>query len=116
MKGDHLGEFEELILLTVAALHGEAYGVAVMHAMKEHAGRSAKISAVHSALHRLGQKGLVKSWVGGATNERGGRRKRFFEITNSGKAALTARRTTRETLWALIPDALPDLSMGGSSR
>ena len=104
MKGTHLGEFEELILLMVGILYDRAYGVAIMHALKEHTGRSVKISAVHSALHRLEKKGYLTSWVGGATQERGGRRKRFFEITHAGKAAITARRQTREQLWGLMPD------------
>jgi len=113
MKGDHIGEFEELILLTVAILHGEAYGVAIKHALKEHAGRTVSISAVHAALDRLDRKGFLKSWVGGATTERGGRRKRFFELTNAGTAALAARRETRESLWDLLRDAAPELSIEG---
>jgi len=104
MKGTHLGEFEELILLMVGILHDQAYGVAIMQAFEEHTGRSVKISAVHAALHRLEKKGHLTSWVGGATQERGGRRKRFFEITSAGKAALIARRDMRERLWGLLPD------------
>ena len=104
MKGIHLGEFEELILLTTGILYDQAYGVAIMQAMEEHTGRAVKISAVHSALHRLEKKGYLTSWVGGATRERGGRRKRFFEITHTGKAALLTRRQMRERLWGLMPD------------
>lgn len=104
MKGIHLGEFEELILLMVGVLYDEAYGVAIMQAVGKHTGRAVKISAVHSALHRLEKKGYLTSWVGGATKERGGRRKRFFEITAAGKAALLDRRQMREQLWGLIPD------------
>ena len=111
MKGNHLGEFEELNFLMVGVLYDQAYGVAILHALEEHTGRSAKISAVHAALHRLEKKGYLTSWVGGATNERGGRRKRFFEITHAGKAALVARRQTRERLWGLMPD----LSLQGGS-
>ena len=112
MKGIHLGEFEELILLMVGVLYDQAYGVAIMHALEEHTGRSVKISAVHSALNRLEKKGYLSSWVGGATKERGGRRKRFFEITHAGKAALVARRQMRERLWGLMPDL--SLQGGGS--
>lgn len=104
MKGVHLGEFEELVLLMVGILYDQAYGVAIMEAFKKHTGRSVKISAVHSALHRLEKKGYLTSHVGGATPERGGRRKRFFEITSSGKAALRTRREMREQLWSMIPD------------
>lgn len=111
MKGEHLGEFEELILLTVGILYDQAYGVAVMNALEKHTGRSVKISAVHAALHRLEKKGYLTSWVGGATSERGGRRKRFFEITGSGKATLLARRQMRERLW----DMIPNLSIQGGT-
>lgn len=103
-KGTHLGEFEELVLLIVCVLYGEAYGVAVQGAICEQTGRAVKISAVHSALHRLERKGYLTSWVGGATEERGGRRKRFFVITDAGKAALQGRRAMREQLWNLMPD------------
>lgn len=103
MKGIHLGEFEELVLLIVAILFDQAYGVAIMHALEKHTGRPVKISAVHSALNRLEKKGYLTSWVGGATQQRGGRRKRFFEITHAGKAALLARRQMRERLWGLVP-------------
>lgn len=104
MKGKHLGEFEELILLIVCVLHGEAYGVAIQDAIQEQTGRSVKISAVHAALHRLEGKGYLTSWVGGATAERGGRRKRFFEITAAGQAAVIDRRSQREQLWQRIPE------------
>lgn len=104
MKGSNLGEFEELILLMVGVLYSEAYGVAIQDAIEKHTGRSVKISAVHSALHRLEKKGYLTSWVGGATKARGGRRKRFFEITQAGKAAIQARREMRERLWGLMPN------------
>ena len=72
MKGTYLGEFEELVLLTVGALYPEAYGVAIMDDIKSETGRSVNISAIHSAMRRLEDKGFVKSFMGGATNERGG--------------------------------------------
>ena len=103
-KGAHLGEFEELVLLVVCVLYDQAYGVAVKAMIEEQTGRGVKISAVHSALHRLEQKGFLRSQMGGATRERGGRRKRLFEITRAGRAALVARREMREHLWGLIPD------------
>ena len=84
MKGSHLGELEELILLTVGSLYEEAYGVAVMDELRQKAGRDMNISAVHAVLRRLEEKGLLKSSMGGATNERGGRRKRLFSLTREG--------------------------------
>jgi PadR family transcriptional regulator, regulatory protein PadR len=85
MKGEYLGEFEELVLLTVASLKHEAYGVAIMNEIETQTGRQANISAVHSVLRRLEIKGFLKSQMGGATSERGGRRKRYFTVTAAGR-------------------------------
>ncbi len=104
MKGTHLGEFEELVLLTVGSLYKEAYGVAIMDEIVEQTGRSVNISAVHAVLKRLEAKGLVKSEMGGATNERGGRRKRFFTLTMTGKKALDESMALRMQLYKNIPD------------
>lgn len=104
MKGTYIGEFEELVLLVVCVLHGQAYGVAIQEEMKQQTGRSASISAIHAALNRLEKKGFVESWVGGATKERGGRRKRFFQATAAGRDALRTARQMRDQLWNLIPD------------
>lgn len=110
MKGTYLGEFEELVLLTVGALHPQAYGVAIMDDIKEETGRSVNISAIHSALRRLDEKGFVRSEMGGATNERGGRRKRFFELTAFGKKALDEAQSVRMKLY----NRIPDISIGQS--
>ncbi|PWL28603.1 PadR family transcriptional regulator [uncultured Roseivirga sp.] len=104
MKGTYLGEFEELVLLTVGALYPEAYGVAIMDDIKYETGRSVNISAIHSAMRRLEDKGFVKSFMGGATNERGGRRKRYFELTSYGKKALDDAQSMRAKLYNRIPD------------
>ncbi len=103
MKGTHLGELEELILLTVGALYDEAYGVGVMDEISEQTGRKLNISAVHSVLKRLEEKGFVKSRMGGATNERGGRRKRYFTLTFLGKKALDESMQLRNQLYNQIP-------------
>jgi DNA-binding PadR family transcriptional regulator len=87
-KGNYLGEFEELVLLSVASLADDAYGVSVMNYIIKETGRNVNISAVHEVLKRLQRKGYVKSSMGGATQERGGRRKRFFTLTLSGKKVL----------------------------
>ena len=104
MKGTYLGEFEELVLLTVGALYDEAYGVAVMEEIKNETGRGVNISAIHSALRRLEEKGFVKSRMGGATNERGGRRKRYFVLTSYGKKALDEAQSLRLKLYNRIPN------------
>lgn len=104
MKGNYLGEFEELILLTVASLGLEAYGVSVMKYLSEHANRNVNISAIHQGLKRLQSKGLVTSHVGGATQERGGRSKRFFRLTDSGKITLKEIMELKIELYQRVPD------------
>jgi DNA-binding PadR family transcriptional regulator len=71
--------------------------------IKERLGRSVNLSAVHVTLYRLEDKGFVKSAMGGATNTRGGRRKRIFTVTNAGLAMLRVMRESRMDLWKLIP-------------
>ncbi|MCO6489818.1 MAG: helix-turn-helix transcriptional regulator [Phaeodactylibacter sp.] len=104
MKGTHLGEFEELVLLAVGILAGEAYGVTVAEEIEKQTGRSVSLSPVHSALYRLEEKGYVESELGGATQTRGGRRKRMYELTAAGRAALEEIRAIRNRLWKMLPD------------
>jgi DNA-binding PadR family transcriptional regulator len=103
-KGNYLGEFEELVLLSVAALVNEAYGVSIMQYIEQEAGRSVNISAVHEVLKRLQRKGYVKSRMGGATQERGGRRKRFFQLTVSGKKTLEEAMKLKLQLYKQVPN------------
>ncbi len=103
MKGTYLGEFEELVLLTVGAMHSESYGVAIMDEIANETGRKVNISAVHTALRRMEEKGYVNSFMGGATNERGGRRKRYFELTAYGKKALDEAQSLRLKFYNRIP-------------
>lgn len=107
MKGERLGEFEEMVLLAACSLGDGAYGAAIQQHLEEVAGRSATIGAVYSALDRLERKGHLTSWVGGATEERGGRRKRFFEATEAGVEALARARTARDALRRRIESADP---------
>lgn len=102
MKGTYLGEFEELVLLIVGILNGEAYGVNVMDQIKENTNRSVSVSTIHVALYRLEEKGYVESFFGGASKTRGGRKKRLYRITPAGHAALSASRAQREKLWQLM--------------
>ncbi len=104
MKGTHLGEFEEIVLLTIAALMQEAYSVAICDEIERVTNRKVKLSVVHSVLNRLDEKGFVESHLGEPTKERGGRRKRFFTITHVGKVTLTNAKEQRDQLWNLIPD------------
>ena len=98
----YLGELEELILLMVALLNKEAYGVSITEELKKQAGREITISAAHAALHRLEEKGFVKSKMGGASTERGGRRKRLFQITAHGRQTLVELRDVRNSIWAQL--------------
>ena len=99
MKGTNLGEFEELVLLTIAALVNDAYSVGICDELEKHTGRAVKLGVVHSVLNRL-----VKSRLGEATNVRGGKRKRFYSVTSAGKAGLLRAKELRDQLWSIIPD------------
>ncbi len=103
MKGTHLGEFEELVLLIVGILGDQAYAVSIAEEIEKQTARSVSLSPVHSALYRLEEKGFAKSELKGATNSRGGRRKRMYELTAAGKAALNQVRVMRNNLWDMIP-------------
>jgi PadR family transcriptional regulator, regulatory protein PadR len=98
-----LGEFEELVLLVVAGLHDEAYGVSIQESLTENSGREVNISAVHVVLKRMEEKGFVKSRFGGITEDRGGRRKKFYVITALGKRVLDAQHELRVALYKKIP-------------
>ncbi len=97
----YLGEFEEIVLLTIATLGDEAYGVMIQKDIEERCNRTISIGALHSTITRLDQKGFLKSWVGGATKERGGRSKRYYEITQAGKKAVADTKSLRDELWDL---------------
>lgn len=103
MQKEYLGEFEELVLTMVGILQEEAYGNAIVSEIKQRIGRDVNLSAVHVTLYRLEDKGYVKSGMGGATNARGGRRKRIFTVTNAGLAMLRARKEQQMQLWKLVP-------------
>lgn len=104
MKGTHLGEFEELVLLIIGVLYPNAYGLAIKQEIANQTNRSPAIGAIHSALSRLEDKGFLKSHLADATHERGGRRKKLYEITASGKQAVEYNRSLRNTLWNQIPE------------
>ncbi|MCF2495349.1 PadR family transcriptional regulator [Dyadobacter chenhuakuii] len=103
MKGTYLGEFEEVVLLAVAIRTGDAYGAAVVNEIEQQLGRTVNLGAVHTALHRLEEKALVKSEMGGATGERGGRSKRLYVVTATGRRALEEIRQLRNQMWDTIP-------------
>jgi PadR family transcriptional regulator PadR len=104
MKQQSLGEFEELVLLVVAALHDEAYGVVILENLEERLKKKINISAVHVALKRIEEKGFVKSRFGGITEDRGGRRKKFYVITPLGKKMLDTQYELRSSIYHQIPE------------
>jgi PadR family transcriptional regulator PadR len=104
MKGTNLGEFEELVLLTIAALVSEAYSVAICDDLTKRTGREVKLGVIHAVLNRLEEKGLIKSKLGEATKARGGKRKRYYSVTSAGKASLLKAKEMRDQLWSIIPD------------
>lgn len=103
MGKHHLAEFEELVLLTVALLHGEAYGIAIADEMEARLDRKISIGSLQTVLRRLESKGYLTSELGEATSIRGGKRKRYFTITQLGKAMLETTKEQRMNLWDAIP-------------
>lgn len=108
MKGTYLGEFEELVLLTVGILFGDAYGLAIVDELEKQTGRNIMISSVHKALVRLEEKGYLKSSMGGATEVRGGRDKRLYTLTHAGKKVVNESREMRNNMWKQIPKVVWD--------
>jgi PadR family transcriptional regulator PadR len=112
MKRTYLGEFEEIVLLTVVMLEGNAYGVAITHLITEQTNRSVRLNQVHAALHRLEEKGMLTSHMGESTAERGGRRKRLFTITAYGEQTLLNIQAIRSQLMSMLPRTLkPSLNL-----
>ena len=104
MKGTYLGEFQEIVLLTILVLNENAYGVTIQDTISDRTARKVSRGALHTALTRLDEKGFIKSEYGGATAERGGRRKRYYQVTNLGKSALEEAKTLRDDLWNEVPE------------
>jgi PadR family transcriptional regulator, regulatory protein PadR len=103
MKKYQLGEFEEIVMLTVGILYKDAYGVSIKKEIETRLSRNVSVGALQTALKRLEDKGYLKSHEGEATQERAGRPKRYFTITALGKKAMEHSKDTREALWDAIP-------------
>jgi PadR family transcriptional regulator PadR len=114
MKRTYLGEFEEIVLLAVAVMDGQAYGTALMHEIMQQSGRETRLNQIHSALQRLEEKGMVKSALGEPTSERGGKRKRLFTITAYGHRTLQEIREVRSGFWSRLVNPFK-LSITGES-
>ncbi len=103
MSTQSLGEFEELVLLIVAANNKEAYGVLILERLEDKLQKKMNISAIHVALKRMENKGFVASDFGGITSERGGRRKKYYSITSLGKQVLDRQYELRTSIYQQIP-------------
>jgi PadR family transcriptional regulator, regulatory protein PadR len=106
MKGDRLGEFEELTLLAVLTLGQGAYGIVVQEVIERETGREVTLGAVYAALERLERKRLLRSSFSEALAARGGKRRRLFSVTPDGLRILGDTRRAREALWNAVPRAL----------
>jgi PadR family transcriptional regulator PadR len=103
MKGTYIGEFEELVLLTVGILFNDAYGLAIVDELERQTGRTVMMSSVHKALVRLEEKGYLKSQLGGATEARGGRDKRLYTLTQAGVKVLNHSKELRNAMFRQVP-------------
>jgi PadR family transcriptional regulator PadR len=95
-----LGDFEQLVLLGVLRLEADAYGAAIRQEIHQRSGRDVSINAVYTTLDRLERKGLVRSWTGEPTAQRGGRRRKFYELRPAGVAALRQAYRTLHSMAA----------------
>ena len=114
MKKYQLGEFEEVVILTVGILNNEAYSISIKNEIESRLSRAVSMGALHTALKRLEDKGYLRSFAGEATVERAGRPKRYFEITAIGKRAMLHAKSTRDELWRAIPKAIFQANMTSS--
>ena len=103
MEQYSIGEFEEIVMLTVAVLYKNAYGISIKEEIEQRLHRKVSVGAMRTALQRLEDKGFLDSELGEATAVRGGKRKRFFKVTPYGKKALEQVMRTRISLWESIP-------------
>ncbi len=99
----YLGEFEMMILLSVIHLGEEAYGVPISRELERHRGRAVSVGSVYAALDRLEEKGLVASFLGDPTPERGGKAKRYFRVTKAGLRQVHETRRILSSLWQALP-------------
>lgn len=106
MSHDYLGEFEQMVLLSVMRLGTDAYGLAIKDELESVAGRSPSSGALYTTLDRMERKGLVESHAGEASSERGGRPRRYVKLTSAGREMLARSRSTLLALWEGLEGAL----------
>lgn len=106
-----IGEFEEIVLLTVGILNDNAYGVTIKEDIKNRLDRKVSVGALQATLRRMEKKGYLVSEQGESTSKRGGRPKLYFRLTATGHQALDYSRETRNKLWNAIPHSALDLKL-----
>lgn len=111
MKKTMLGEFEELVLLTTAALRQDAYGVEIKRELESRMQQKLSVGSVHSALKRMEEKGFITSAFGEATQKRGGKRKRIYVTTFYGRKVLEGMKEIRTGLWNSIHDLTHEMKL-----
>lgn len=104
MPRGYLGEFELMVLLALIRLGDGAYGVPIAREIEARSGREAALGSVYASLERLEEKGLARSRLGEPTAERGGRAKRFFQVTAEGLREARETQRALESLWRGVPD------------
>jgi DNA-binding PadR family transcriptional regulator len=109
MKKYHVGEFEEIVMLTMTILKKNAYGVSIQKEIESRLAREVSMGALHSALIRLEEKGYIKSARGESSEGREGRPRRYYEVTGLGQKAVAHIRKTRDELWHAI-DKMPEMA------
>lgn len=106
MKKTKLGEFEELVLLTVIVLKEEAYGVEIKRELERRLKETVSVGSIQSALKRMEEKGFLSSEFGEATGKRGGKRKRIYNSTPHAHRILSEIKDVRAQLWEAIPQPI----------
>lgn len=108
MSQHGLGEFEQLVLLAILQLGEDVYGVPIVEEIERRTGRPVVRAAVYVTLRRLEKKGLVRSWMGEPTDERGGKPRRYVSVEAEGRHALRESRAAMDEMWRGLDPALED--------
>jgi PadR family transcriptional regulator, regulatory protein PadR len=111
MRKTKLGEFEELVLLTVASLQREAYGVEIKNTLERNMKTKLSVGSIQSALKRMEEKGFLTSEFGESSQRRGGKRKRIYSTTTHAYRVLSEMKEIRTALWKTIDSLLVDVKM-----
>ena len=107
---EHLGEFEQIVLLAILRLGQEAYGVPIRLDIEQRTGRAVTVGALYRTLDRLEDKGYISSVFSDPIPERGGRSKRYFSVRPRGLRTLRASRQALSAMW----EGLEKMVLGGS--